>query len=239
MRGFATAACLAATACAAPATLTVTSLPPPSSTAATATLAELVRAHGSGGAAEIRRVLGERWRDRGAVEFDGAVVVGPGRVGTAVPLLLVARLNDLAPCRGSQAGVVVEDPPRLVGCGAQDLAALAAFVLAAEQVPRVTLIVGDSDDDIARHAPMATQVWTGGGLVLQGQDVDVFDVEAADLGMPAVIEIRAQLGERLDLGGIRHIHHARLDTCAGSQYLFARCIERIGLHISQHHVHSQ
>ena len=182
MRGFATAACLAATACAAPATLTVTSLPPPSSTAATATLAELVRAHGSGGAAEIRRVLGERWRDRGAVEFDGAVVVGPGRVGTAVPLLLVARLNDLAPCRGSQAGVVVEDPPRLVGCGAQDLAALAAFVLAAEQVPRVTLIVGDSDDDIARHAPMATQVWTGGGLVLQGQDVDVFDVEAADLG---------------------------------------------------------
>ena len=152
----------------------------PTSTAAVSTLAELVRAHNAGGAAEIRRVLAERWRDRGAADHQGAVVVGS--VEGDVPLALVVRLNDLPTCSNSGAGVVVEDPARLIGCGAQDLSALAAFVLAAEASRGVALVVADDDEALARALPRAGLAWTGGGLMLQGTDIDVFDVEAVDVG---------------------------------------------------------
>ena len=186
-------ALLMATACATvPATIVLRTTTPPTSTAAVSTLSELVRAHNAGGGAEIRRVLVERWRDRGAVDHQGAVVVGP--VDGRVPLALIARLSDLPACHGRGAGVVIEDPPRVVGCGAQDLSALAAFVLAAEAVAGVVLVVADDDDAIARVLPRAVRAWTGGGVMLQGSDVDVFEIEAVDAG-GVVVELRRPDGD--------------------------------------------
>ncbi len=146
-------------------------------TAAVATTVELVQAHNAGGATEVRRVLVERW---GAQARQGAGFVwrGPERPR----LLLVLRLSDLPTCHSERAGVVVDTPARVVGCGAQDLAALAAFVLAVESLPHVALLVADDDDALRAADTRGALAWSTGGVMVQGVDADVFNVELVDNG---------------------------------------------------------
>ncbi len=149
-------------------------------------LAELVRAWSAGGAADVRRVVAERLRQGGVdvVEGEGSVVAGRG------PLLLLVRLADVPACRDPQGGVVVGDPPRLIGCGAQDLFGAAAFTLALVppaapgRHPKVTLAVVDDDAALARvlQGRSWRDGWTPGGVLLTGADRDVFDVVAVDVG---------------------------------------------------------
>jgi hypothetical protein len=142
------------------------------------TLAELLRAWNGGAAPDLVRVLQERLADR--VVIGSSDVVGPGIAVRPVPLMLTVSLADLPRCSDAQAGVVVGDPPRVLGCGAQGLSGLAAFVVAVERHPQAILAV---TDDGARPAVAASRVWSGtGGYLIRGTDGDVFELEAVDAG---------------------------------------------------------
>jgi len=139
------------------------------------TLVELVIAW-SRGESEVLRVLGERGGRR---VNERAVVFGD----LASPVVLAVALAELPPCRAdAAAGVVVGDPPRVVGCGAQALAGVAAFIVAAEGIPSVAVVVVADAADLPPLAPTA-QLWSaiGGGLS-RGADVDIFDVEVVGAG---------------------------------------------------------
>jgi hypothetical protein len=148
-------------------------------------LGALVRAHNQAGqvpsAAAVRAVVVEFARDAGVVVVDegGAAVVGSGA------LWFVVRHSDLPDCVDADAGVVAGEPPRVVGCGALDLAGVAAFAVAAVHAPtRARFALVDDDDALARllaGAPKKT-VWTTGGLINSGVDADVLDVVAVDAG---------------------------------------------------------
>ena len=145
-----------------------------------ARLSAYVRAWTGGGAALRTAVLDE-------LVAAGVDVVEGGRglrAGAGAPALaLVVRLDDVPTCRDAAAGVVAGDPPRVVGCGAQDLAGLAAFATALSSSPagRVALIVGEDDDDIDALLPAAVQhVWVAEGSFASGVDADVLDIVAVD-----------------------------------------------------------
>ncbi len=178
MKLFALAVCLSLTACMATTNAVVLRHSvSPTTTLAVSTTVELVQAHNAGGAAEVRRVLVERW---GTQAREG---LGFVRLGADEPrLLLVLRLSDVPVCRSASAGVVVDEPARVVGCGVQDLAALAAFVVAAETLPNVALVVADDDETLQRADLRAQRSWSSGGVMLQGADADVFNLEVVDTG---------------------------------------------------------
>lgn len=151
------------------------------------TLAELLRAWNGGAGPDLVRVLQERLADR--VVIGANDVVGPATAVRPVPLMLTVSLADLPRCADSQAGVVVGDPPRVLGCGAQGLAGLAAFVVAVERHPEAVLAV---TVDGARPAVAASRVWSGtGGYLIRGTDGDVFELEAVDAGAVELTLARA------------------------------------------------
>lgn len=178
MKLFALAACLAVTACTTtPSTVILRHTVSLTTTQAVSTTVELVQAHNAGGAAEVRRVLVERW---GAQAKEGPGFV---RLGVDAPrLLLVLRLADVPACRSASAGVVVDEPARVVGCGVQELSALAAFVLAAESLPQVALVLADDDEAVQGAGVVAPLSWSAGGVMLQSIDADVFNLEVVDTG---------------------------------------------------------
>lgn len=147
-------------------------------------LGELVRAWNAGGAEPLRRVVAEAMRGAGvSVDEDaGAIVAGGG------PLWLIVRLTDVPSCGDADGGVVAGEPPRLVGCGAQDLSAVAAFARAVVASPgAASLVVVDDDTAFAAvwdrlRGRRPTAAWTLGGVVLSGDDRDIFDVVVVDAG---------------------------------------------------------
>jgi len=146
-------------------------------------LAELLRAWNGGAAPDLLRVVQERLPNRSVV--DGSVDAAQPRA----PLLLTVSLAELPRCADPQAGVVVGDPPRVLGCGAQALAGLAAFMVAAERHPQAVLAISVDGD---RPGTAAARVWSGtGGYLLRGTDGDVFDLEAVDAGAVDLVLARA------------------------------------------------
>ncbi|MDP2344416.1 MAG: hypothetical protein Q8O67_25885 [Deltaproteobacteria bacterium] len=166
-------------------------------------LGELVRGWSSGGAPEVRRVVGERLRQEGSDVVDGLgfLVAGSG------PLLLLVRLADVPACRDPEGGVVVGEPPRLIGCGTQELFGVAAFTLAARghlgsHVEKAGVTLAIVDDDAALLLALAgravTAAWTPGGVLLTGADRDVFDVVAVDVGrLSLALSVPAPDADRL------------------------------------------
>ena len=157
---------------------------------------ELVRAWNadvSGRGARLRDVL----RDAG--------LAGEGPDGLAAPTVLtfLVRTADLPACGGppvANIGVVVDDPPRMVGCGVQDLAAVAAFAIAANRVRGATIQIVDDDvlqepSEVKPGALGGDMVWTLGGMLLGGIDRDVLDVEVVDVG---VVDIEIRVDGPLD-----------------------------------------
>jgi hypothetical protein len=93
-------------------------------------------------------------------------------------LTLAVDLRALPPCRGRSAGVVVGEPPRVLGCGARAVALLAAFVVVAERHPDVALLVVDAPP--ATAPPVA---WVAGGDdVVRFGDDEVFELAIVDAG---------------------------------------------------------
>ena len=144
-------------------------------------LGELVRAWSLGAGPAVRRVVGERLRQGKVVvvEDEGSLVAGSG------PLLLVVRLSDLPPCRDPEGGVVVGEPPRMMGCGAQDLVGVAAFTLALGIAPTAVTLAIVQDARALTPVLQSRKVkaaWSPMGALLTGADRDVLDVVAADVG---------------------------------------------------------
>lgn len=93
-------------------------------------------------------------------------------------LTLAVDLRALPPCRDRAAGVVVGEPPRVLGCGARGVAPLAAFVVAVERHPDVALLVLEAPPEAA---PPVAWVAGGGDIVRVGDD-DIFELAIVDAG---------------------------------------------------------
>jgi hypothetical protein len=146
------------------------------------TLAALVRAYHADRRG-FRAAVVEQLTAAGVPVVEG----GRGlRAGHPRPgLVLVVRLQDVVDCAEDDvdAGVVAGEPPRVLGCGAQDLAGLALFVTAVVALPAapVALLVAEDDDDIEALLPAtAKHAWVAEGGFASGVDVDVLDIVAAE-----------------------------------------------------------
>jgi hypothetical protein len=146
-------------------------------------LVELVTAHNAGPEA-LERVLLDRFGARAARHGRSVVVSG---VREPAPLALLFATSALPRCDDPRAGVVVGDPAVVLGCGAQALAGLATFVIAAEATPNVRLILDAGDD-----APIRAQrVWGApGGVIVRGAG-GVFDIDAVSAGVVVMTLRRA------------------------------------------------
>ncbi len=147
--------------------------------AAVPALVELSIAWADGGVAELRRVVRERFPSR-TRDVDGAIVVGDL---DSVDVIFVIDVRDIALCaRDEKGAVVVDEPPRIVGCGAQGLSLLAAFVVAMEQTERTALIITDDTLPALLTLPRGASVWTQGGGLSKSAVGDVLDVELVAVG---------------------------------------------------------
>jgi hypothetical protein len=140
---------------------------------------------------ELWRALEERLGPRAVRTPQGLVVAPPS--GRSIVTLAVD-VRELPACRDPAAGVVVGEPPRVLGCGARGLAMLAAFVLAVERADDVALLIVDDEDVVATPA----QTWVaGGGGIVRHEDRDVFDLGVVDAG---ILDLRLRLaGDVADL----------------------------------------
>jgi hypothetical protein len=144
-------------------------------------LAELVQVwNGARGA--LRQRLVESLSEAGADVVEGGRGLRADS-GLAPRMALVVRLGDVPACSDPEAGVVVGEAPRVLGCGAQDLAGLALFLTTMAALPAtpVTLVVGEDDDDIAALLPASVvTVWVATGVFRAGLEADVLDVAVVD-----------------------------------------------------------
>ncbi len=167
-------------------------------------LVELVSAHNAGPEA-LERVLLDRFGSRAARQGRSVVVAG---ADAPAPLALVFSTTALPRCADPRAGVVVGEPAAVLGCGAQALAGLATFVVAAERQAGLRLIL-DAGDEVPLRARRAWGA-PGGVIVRGGQDADagaiadvfadtaviandaaVFDIDAVTAGVVVMTVRRA------------------------------------------------
>jgi hypothetical protein len=129
----------------------------------------------------------------GEVTASGVSVVEGGRglrLGpTDATHVLVVRASDLPACTDREAGVVVGEPVRVLGCGAHGLAGLAIGmgVVMALPTASVAVVLGEDDDDIDALLPSTTKdVWVVDGPFSAGADADVLDVVVVE---PAWLDV--------------------------------------------------
>lgn len=144
------------------------------------------------GEGELWRALEERLGGRAVRTPRGLVVTS----AAAPALTLAVDLRELPACHDPTAGVVVGEPPRVLGCGARGIGMLATFIVVMERAPDVALLVVDGP---VTPAPAVAWVAGAGGIV-RSDDVDVFDLGVVDAG---VLDVRLRLaGDATDLDAV-------------------------------------
>jgi hypothetical protein len=131
---------------------------------------------------DLLRALEERLGPR-ARRVPGGLAVSSS---SPPSLTLAFDLRTLPTCRDPSGGVVVGEPPRVLGCGAHRLAMLAAFVVAVERHADVALLVVDGPVDGV--PPVA---WVAGDSdIVRVDDQEVFEVAVVDAG---AVDLRLRL----------------------------------------------
>lgn len=147
-----------------------------------------------GGTDDLWRALEERFGARATRLPEGLHVASSSSSSLTSPTLTLAvDLRALPRCRDPAAGVVVGEPPRVLGCGARNLAMLAAFVVATERHDDVALLVLD-----APTTQTPAVVWVAGdGGIIRSDDQALFDLGVVDAG---TVDVELRLaGDAADL----------------------------------------